>query len=237
MCFLGQFNRLVVWNFPIIDCGSACIVFRKLTRYWVTRNRFNITLLNLMVQGIVFNKFKVCIYQVNIWRWLIGGLFFVKWLASLFVPLSQYTLSFSITSLSINQCHLISHVFWTFWFHARVYKSFCCRIFRFEGCRFVVQWDQWWSHVNSCFLVVEGSTCFSLSCWRYDIANFLHYVCIGPFILRLGFIGLGEGQSLKWAGTVHQCGAYWGIFGLGYWSLSSAFFTYSGIDMSTYSSL
>ena len=63
--------------------------------------------------------------------------------------------------------------FWKFWFHARFHKSFCRIIVGFEGCwwLFVVQYNLLWSYADICFTVFEGSTCFSVCRWWYNIAE------------------------------------------------------------------
>ena len=47
--------------------------------------------------------------------------------------MTQYTLSFSSTSLSINQCHFISHVFERSGFITDVIKAYVVELYVFRG--------------------------------------------------------------------------------------------------------
>ena len=73
-----------------------------------------------------------------------------KIISVVFVPLSQYTLSFSSTSLSINQCQFISHVFEHFGFIPNFTNS---SVVEFSSLRGVA--GCLWSNANKdgCILV------------------------------------------------------------------------------------
>ena len=126
------------------------------------------------------------------------GVIFVKPLASLFFLLSQYTLSCSWTSLSLNQCHFIYHVFEYLGFIPNFTKLSVVELSVLRG-------------VAGCLL----SNVIKSGCMLIDVYPLLkvphvsasaaedttfrivlHSVFMGPFLSGLGFIGLGEGQSL-----------------------------------------
>ena len=72
MCSLGKFNRLTVWHLPVIYCGSAHIVFRKLTRDWVPRTWFNTLLWYPGIQNFVhFSYMSVNCLQDKFHLWSI----------------------------------------------------------------------------------------------------------------------------------------------------------------------
>ena len=53
MCCLWQFNRMTIWNFLVLDCGSARIVFREFTRDWITGTRFNNCLMGVKYSRLI----------------------------------------------------------------------------------------------------------------------------------------------------------------------------------------
>ena len=57
MCCLDKFNRLTVWHFSVLDCGSACIVFKKFTQDWLPGTWFNIANKNFICDQL-YNKGK-----------------------------------------------------------------------------------------------------------------------------------------------------------------------------------
>ena len=119
---------------------------------------------------------------------------------SLFVPLSQDTLSFSITSLSLNQCHFTSHVFERFGFMPKFTNP---SVVEFSGLRGVAG-CLWFNDINYghmpiyIFLLLEVPHVSDSAAEDITLRIVLHSVCIGLFLSWLVFIGLGEGQSLRY---------------------------------------
>ena len=124
------------------------------------------------------------------------GVIFVKPLASLFFLLSQYTLSCSWTSLSLNQCYFISHVFEHLGFIPNFTKLSVVELSVLRG----VAGFLWYNAIKSgcmpidVFLSLHVPHVPASSHEDTILRIVLHLVCIGPFLLGLGFIGLGEGQ-------------------------------------------
>ena len=143
MYCLGWFNCMTIFHILVIDSGSARLIFREFTQDWVYGNWLNTPSHTLMVWVIVLAIFKVWIYQGQIWWWWIVGLWFVKYLSQLFVPMPQYILIFSRTSLSLNHCHFISHVFECFCFIPEFINPSVAELSVLTGCHwfFVVQCD------------------------------------------------------------------------------------------------
>ena len=118
---------------------------------------------------------------------------------SLFVPLSQYNLSFSSTSLSINQCLFISHVFERSGF---IPKFINPSVVKFSVLRVVAGCS--WSNVIKAgcmpiavFLLLKVPHVSDSAAEDTTLQMVLHSVCMGTFLPGLGFIGLGEGQSIR----------------------------------------
>ena len=191
---MGRLKLLTVWNLFVIYYCSAHIVLRESTQDWLHRTLFNIPSHNLMVWGILFARFEICMYQDRIFWWWIGGWCFKKYSASLFIPMTQYALSFSSTLLSLNQYHLISHVF-------NILVS----------CLSLQNLLLW----NCLFLGVSLVACgpmrlrlvacryLNLRCWKVPHVSasaseytafriVFHSVWIGTFLLGVGFIKLGD---------------------------------------------
>ena len=112
---------------------------------------------------------------------------------------------FLIYSQFIKKCFVSQPVpfhiprFWTFWFHPWVYKYFCRRIVRFEGCCWllVVQCNLGWSHTNRCCTCVEGATRFSFS-WRGENITDCFTLCV------YGAISIGVRFYWTWWGPVAE---------------------------------
>ena len=120
-------------------------------------------------------------------------------ISAIVVPLSQYTLSFSRTSLSLNQCHVISHVIE----HSGIIPDFTNpSIVEFSVLRGVSNCR--WSNVITVICIrISVFPCLKVPHISDSAAEdttmriVLHSVSMGTFILGVLFIGLGEVQSFR----------------------------------------
>ena len=142
MSYLDRFNPINVWNFLVIDGSFFILSSENLhgteypglvsTHYYIIWWSEEFSLLN---SRYVYTE--VVFYNGE----LGDGVFFIisVIVCSFFLVYSQF-----LKHLFVYRpvpFHL--PCFWMFWFHPRVYKSFCCRIVRFKGCWWllVVQFD------------------------------------------------------------------------------------------------